>query len=94
MNSELNDELYARFRELLLARCGLSYPEHRRADLAYGLRQALAATQHQSFRQLYADAVADGPAWEAVLAQLTIGETYFFGTAPSSMRSASIFSPS
>jgi chemotaxis protein methyltransferase CheR len=78
MNRELDDELYARFRDLLLARCGLYYPQHRRADLSHGLHQVLAATQHQNLRQLYADVIAGGPAWEVVLAQLTIGETYFF----------------
>jgi chemotaxis protein methyltransferase CheR len=78
MNPELSDDLYPRFRDLLLARCGLYYPEHRRADLAHGLRQALVTTQHQNLTDLYADAVVRGPAWEAILAQLTIGETYFF----------------
>jgi chemotaxis methyl-accepting protein methylase len=78
MNAELNDELYMRFRDLLLTRCGLYYPERKRADLAHGLNMMLGTTSHRTLAELYADAVAGGPAWEALLAQLTIGETYFF----------------
>ena len=78
MNAELNDELYTRFRDLLLARCGLYYPERKRGDLAHGLTMALETTSHRTLVELYADAVAGGPGWEAILAQLTIGETYFF----------------
>jgi chemotaxis protein methyltransferase CheR len=78
MNAELSDDLYLRFRELLLTRCGLYYPERKRTDLAHGLSLALSATDHQDIAELYADAVAVGPAWETILAQLTIGETYFF----------------
>jgi chemotaxis protein methyltransferase CheR len=78
MNAELSDELYTHFRDLLLTRCGLYYPERKRGDLAHGLNMALANTCHRTLAELYADAVAGGPAWEALLAQLTIGETYFF----------------
>lgn len=78
MNAELNDELYTRFRDLLLARCGLYYPERKRGDLAHGLSMALATTSHRTLAELYSDAMAGGPGWEAILAQLTIGETYFF----------------
>lgn len=78
MNADLNDDLYRRFRDLLLTRCGLDYPERKRADLAHGLNRALDATRHRNLAELYAEAVAYGPGWEAILAQLTIGETYFF----------------
>jgi len=81
MSAELSDELYQRFRDLLLSRCGLHYPERKRADLAHGLGLALSATDHSDLVELYADAVAGGPGWEAILAQLTIGETYFFRNA-------------
>jgi hypothetical protein len=73
MNIELDDDLYPRLRDLLLMRCGLYYPEHKRADLEHGLRLALGTTRHRNLRDLYADAVAGGPGWEAILAQLTIG---------------------
>jgi chemotaxis protein methyltransferase CheR len=78
MTAELSDDLYQRFRDLLLTRAGLSYPERKRGDLAHGLRMALGATRHQNLVELYADAIADGPGWEVILAHLTIGETYFF----------------
>src|SRR5262245_55652868 len=78
MTAELSDELYIRFRDLLLTRCGLYYPERKRGDLAHGLSMALGNTSHRTLAELYADAVASGPGWEALLAQLTIGETYFF----------------
>ena len=78
----LDDTLYLRFRDLLHARCGLAYPESKRADLAHGLRLALASSQHDDLAALHADAAADGPSWEIILAQLTIGETYFFRNTP------------
>jgi chemotaxis protein methyltransferase CheR len=78
MNAELSDELYTRFRDLLLTRCGLYYPERKRGDLAHGLNMALGTTSHRTLTELYADAAAGGPGWEALLAHLTIGETYFF----------------
>ena len=78
MNLELSDDLYLRFRDLLLMRCGLYYPERKRGDLAYGLNMALASSGRRNLTELYADAVAGGPGWEAILAHLTVGETYFF----------------
>ena len=78
----LDDTLYLRFRDLVRDRCGLDYPEHKRADLAYGLRQALANSQQSDLAALYADAAAGGPGWEIILAQLTNGETYFFRNTP------------
>jgi chemotaxis protein methyltransferase CheR len=82
MDEQLDDALYLRFRDLLHDRSGLAYPERKRADLAHGLRLALANSQHGDLAALYADAAAGGPAWEIILAQLTIGETYFFRNTP------------
>lgn len=82
MNKELSDELYEQFRDLVQSRCGLAYPERKRADLAHGLRLVLNATRHPDFASLYADALAGGAAWEAIVAHLTIGETYFFRNQP------------
>jgi chemotaxis protein methyltransferase CheR len=81
-DSQLDDALYLRFRDLLRSRSGLDYPERKRADLAHGLHMALANSQHADLAALYADAAAGGPGWEIILAQLTIGETYFFRNAP------------
>jgi len=77
-STELSDELYARFRDLVLARCGLYYPERKRADLAHKLGMVLESSNCRTLAELYADAFAGGASWEAILAQLTIGETYFF----------------
>jgi chemotaxis protein methyltransferase CheR len=82
MNESLDDALYVRFRDLLHSRSGLDYPERKRADLAHGLRLALASSQHSDLATLYDDAAAGGPSWEIILAQLTIGETYFFRNTP------------
>ncbi len=78
MDEQLTDELYLLFRDLMQERCGLAYPERKRADLAHGLGAALRASKLGSLAQLYADARAHGPAWETLVASLTIGETYFF----------------
>ena len=78
MEAEFNDELYLRFRELVLARAGLSYPERKRADLLHGLGLALNAGGYPSLGALYADAVSNQRAWDLILVHLTIGETYFF----------------
>lgn len=78
MELHLSDELYTRFRDLLLTRCGLHYPERKRTDLEHGLNQAIRASGRQSFAELYANMLHGGPDWEAVLEHLTIGETYFF----------------
>jgi chemotaxis protein methyltransferase CheR len=43
---------------------------------------ALDDSRHQTLDQLYAAAAAGGPAWEAIVARLTIGETYFFRNMP------------
>lgn len=78
MDDQLSDELYILFRDLLRARCGLAYPERKRADLAHGLNLALRAARLPDMAALYAEADALGPAWETILLHLTIGETYFF----------------
>jgi chemotaxis protein methyltransferase CheR len=82
MELECSDELYLRFRDLLLARAGLHYPERKRADLLHGLSLALNAGGYPSLDALYADAAAGGPGWEAIVVHLTIGETYFFRNGP------------
>jgi chemotaxis protein methyltransferase CheR len=79
---QLTDELYLRFRDLLRTRCGLFYPEQKRNDLAHGLQLVLNSSGHANMAALYADAIVGGSAWEAILAQLTIGETYFFRNRP------------
>ncbi|HEU4326017.1 MAG TPA: CheR family methyltransferase [Roseiflexaceae bacterium] len=82
MDLPLTDDLYLRFRDLLNARCGLFYPESKRGDLAYGLNAVLRASGLPDLDALEQAARAPGPIWDALLAQLTIGETYFFRNAP------------
>jgi chemotaxis methyl-accepting protein methylase/tetratricopeptide (TPR) repeat protein len=78
IDAEFSDDLYVRFRNLLLAQSGLFYPDAKRGDLAHGLRMILATSGHADLEALYAEAVAGGPAWDTILTHLTIGETYFF----------------
>src|SRR5690348_6669019 len=82
VDEQLDDILYQRYRDLLHDRCGLAYPERKRADLAHGLRMALANSPYSDLAALYTDAAAGGTSWEIILAQLTIGETYFFRNTP------------
>jgi chemotaxis protein methyltransferase CheR len=78
MDLPLSDELYQRFRSLLLSRAGLHYPEQRRNDLQHALSQAARAARLPNLTAL-ADLVTDDPlAWEDLISEITIGETYFF----------------
>lgn len=75
----IDDQLYERYRVLLLARCGLSFPAQRRDTLTQSLSQIAQAHNYANLEALYTDLlVAGAPIWDAVVAQLTIGETYFF----------------
>ncbi len=78
MAFEISDELYALFRDLLLNRAGLHYPERKRSDLAYGLHHAAEARGYASIAEMYIESQAGGEAWDHLIAHLTIGETYFF----------------
>lgn len=82
MHAQTADDLYLSFRDLLLSRAGLHYPERRRADLLHGLDMAVAAGGYSSVAALYADAHRGGRAWDLVIEHLTIGETYFFRNGP------------
>jgi chemotaxis protein methyltransferase CheR len=82
MDQPLTDELYLRFRDLLIARCGLYYPDSKRGDLVYGLNVVLRASGLSSLAELEQAIQTPGPVWELLLTHLTIGETYFFRNAP------------
>jgi chemotaxis protein methyltransferase CheR len=79
---ELSAELYPLFRDILLNRAGLYYPERKRDDLAYGLSHAAHAAGLPDLPALYTDITNGGPSWDTVLEHLTVGETYFFRNAP------------
>ncbi len=74
----LTDDLYPLFRDILINRAGLYYPERKRDDLAYGLNQAAKARGYHNLRTLYDDILKEGPVWNTVVEYLTVGETYFF----------------
>ncbi|WP_298482259.1 CheR family methyltransferase [uncultured Chloroflexus sp.] len=77
----LSDDLYQRFATLVRERTGLSYPPQRRADLAYGLQRAAQQLGVADLGQLLALIERSPVAWNEVIAELTIGETYFFRNA-------------
>ncbi len=77
----LPEETYERFRALILQRSGLHFPEKRRPDLERGLREAWARTGCsclETYFRLLEEAPTSGPLWEQLIAQVTVGETYFF----------------
>lgn len=78
MNFTLSDELYERFCRMLLSRAGLHYPAQRRSDLGYALSHAARAAGHADLTALAEAVTADQAAWDDLIAELTIGETYFF----------------
>src|SRR5574341_1156108 len=80
---------YLRFRELVLERSGLYFPEKKRVDLESGLFKALASSavsrlngRHNldQYYQLLCDKSNPGgrAEMERLINFLTIGETYFF----------------
>ncbi len=80
---------YLRFRDLVLERSGLYFPEKKRADLETGLFKALAETlpaavdgkyDLEAYYQLLKNKGNPGSqaAMERLMNTLTIGETYFF----------------
>jgi chemotaxis protein methyltransferase CheR len=80
--ARLSNDLYMLFRDLLLRRSGLFYPEHKREDLEHGLILAMKACGARTFDDLYGQALSDETVWEAILIHLTIGETSFFRNKP------------
>jgi chemotaxis protein methyltransferase CheR len=81
-NPAFPDDVYVRFRDLLLQRCGLDFSESRRADLLHCLTLSLRELGFADFAQLYAQAVSDERIWEALIRHVTVGETYFFRNTP------------
>ena len=81
MDLPLSDELYQRFRALLVTRAGLAYPDQRRTDLTHNLSQAANDFGLADLATLYVEMAAGGALWEQALTHLTIGETYFFRNA-------------
>ncbi len=81
----ISDSEFERFRALVLERSGLHFPDKRRADLERGLVQALGRAQCRDLDEYYrllSGSPTDGPEWEQLIGQVTVGETYFFRDQP------------
>jgi chemotaxis protein methyltransferase CheR len=77
----LTDEDYARFRDLVLERSGLFFPEPKRKVLVQGLSEALevsASDGLSSYYELLRSNPPTHPEWDRLVGCLTVGETYFF----------------
>jgi chemotaxis protein methyltransferase CheR len=74
---------YARFRSLLHTKSGLVLPDYRIDDLKYALEKVARLTNTSTADALYDLLDRESqPALDLFLAELTIGETYFFRNAP------------
>lgn len=71
---------YLRFRDLVLERSGLHFPEEKRRSLSRGLAQALQASTCTSLNEYYETlhiSSSSGVEWDQLVSLLTVGETYF-----------------
>ncbi len=77
-NTLWSEEGFARVAEEVRARTGLTFPANRVTSAESGMRRAM-ATLGVADATRYAAVVAEGgPALDALVAEITIGETYFF----------------
>lgn len=81
---KLSQADYVRFRDFILERIGLDFPEDKRHLLTRGLAEVLSLTGTSSLDQLYVmlqSRAATNTLWDQVISALTVGETYFFRNA-------------
>ncbi len=81
----LEDRDYLRFRQLLLDRCGLYFPENRRAELEYRLHLAFASSPCAGLNEFYSllkDGGSGGVEMDSLINAVTISETHFFRDTP------------
>ncbi len=72
---------YLRFSKLVYDRCGLHFPDSRRADLERGVRQAFAVSTCKDMNEYYRllqDPNSSAVHFERLANALTISETHFF----------------
>ncbi|HLF25125.1 MAG TPA: CheR family methyltransferase [Anaerolineae bacterium] len=72
---------YERFRNFVLERIGLNFPEDKRAILGRGLAQVMHDSSCANLDQLYTrlrNNSTTSEVWERLISVLTVGETYFF----------------
>ncbi len=75
---------YLRFSKLVYERCGLHFPDNRRADLERGVRQAFAVSTCTDIREYYGllqDPDSSAVHFEQLINAITISETHFFRDA-------------
>jgi chemotaxis protein methyltransferase CheR len=75
---------YLRFSKLVYERCGLHFPDNRRADLERGVRQAFAVSTCTDIREYYdllQDPNSSAVHFEQLINAITISETHFFRDA-------------
>jgi chemotaxis protein methyltransferase CheR len=87
MNAPTNsipDDLYQRFSDLLLERCGLCFPDNRRVELEHGIRQAFASSTCATLDEFYKmlKSPIEGPVqMDLLINAVTISESHFFRDA-------------
>ena len=77
----LSDELYERFQDLVLKRTGMLFGPKRRNALGRGVTgqcHKLADDDLNRYFQMLQREETDSPLWDALIEELTVGETYFF----------------
>ena len=81
MSTTFTSDLFQRFRDLLLTRSGLYFPDHRQNDLHHCLMSVLPATGCASLEAPYTAAVSSERVLHTIIESVTVGETYFFRNA-------------
>jgi chemotaxis protein methyltransferase CheR len=78
---QLDDKKYRLFCELIRGRTGIQVGEGRREVLTHALEEMTESMKCTSLDQLFAclqDGLTDSEAWNDLIKEVTIGETYFF----------------
>jgi len=72
---------HERFRDLVLERSGLYFPEAKQQSLRRGLAEALEVSSSDGLDEYYEMlrcSPSDSSEWDSLVSALTVGETYFF----------------
>ena len=76
--TDWSDPAFARIAAMVHLVAGLTFPENRRASSETSMRRAISATGLADAQALADAAERPGEVRDALLAELTVGETYFF----------------
>jgi chemotaxis protein methyltransferase CheR len=74
----LQDPRFSRFKAWIIEHTGLAYYEDKDRDLAFALERCFAEAVELSAREVFELVESEPQALEALVEQLTIGETFFF----------------